>query len=148
MSMFFLGYLENKWDRVRETSSSQKLKVEIADYDGLKAQIDIHYTGGRIATVSAAWIGEKSRFTEGVINSVFNDLSQIVIRHGDYEIIDYSFTWSNEISEGNYSISDRWYKSGRKEPVEDLQYNSDEFKNLKEWLSGLSLLAIEIRRKT
>lgn len=90
----------------------------------LKAQVDIHYTRPRIAHVSVVWVGDENVSTDLAMNSLFEDLTKIALRHGDYEVIDYSLSWTPRIFEGNYAMSYPWYKHDSKEEQNENQKNT------------------------
>jgi hypothetical protein len=114
MPHYHLEGLKNKWTLVRETPSSQIFRGTTPK--GLVFSADIHFTPPKIATVSLTFCDLEGHFTRGVSSEIFQDLEQICLRRGDYEIIDYSLAYSEKITDGNYSISDEERRIYKNEP--------------------------------
>jgi hypothetical protein len=100
--------LNNQWLLVRETPSSQIYRCTTPG--GLGYAVDIHFTPPTILTVSLVFLDTKGKFTDGVTHDIFEDLEKIALRRGDYAVIDYTLSFADKISDGNYAISDEWRK--------------------------------------
>ena len=96
--------LKNTWQLVRETRESQIFRGTTPN--GLEFTADIHFTPGSIATVTLVFVGLSGQFTDGISHQIFADMEHIVLRRGAYDIIDYSLSFAERITNGNYSISD------------------------------------------
>ncbi len=103
---YFLEGSEYSWDLVRETVSSQKFFVTIGGPMELKATCDIHYTKPTIAYVSICLIGKEDYFTDGVTHQLFQDLDNLISKHGSYRAIDYSLINGDRVFNGNYTMND------------------------------------------
>src|SRR5258706_453662 len=104
MPHYHLEGLKNEWRLVRETSASQIFRGNTPD--GLPFSADFHFTPPAVVTVSLVFVGAKGHFTDGITHDIFEDMEHIALRRGNYSIIDYSLAFSDNISNGNYSISD------------------------------------------
>lgn len=109
MAHYHLEGLENTWVLVRETPSSQKLKVETED--GKKLEVDIHYTPSKVLTVNICGVGSPDDFSKVVLTPVMEDIAKLALRRADYGVIDYSMCFTEEILDGNYSIDSKARKS-------------------------------------
>jgi hypothetical protein len=99
----FLELYENQWSLVRETPSSQKFRVTTSD--GSELGVDVHYTMPKVLSASIAFPGSVRGLPRYVLDSVMDELAQIVLKTGiDYAVIDYTLTNGNSMTEGNYSI--------------------------------------------
>lgn len=105
MSHHFLEGFENKWTLVRETSGSQKFKVETSE--GHTFALDIHYTTEKILTVNVVFVGGKDNLSKNILNSVFDELGRIAIKHGDYAVVDYTLACTDDLFDGNFAIDEK-----------------------------------------
>ena len=101
MTHYHLERLSNKWMLVRETTSSQKFKVETPRGD--QAAIDIHYTP-KILTVNICFVGEEAEVSKAQLTPLMEDISKLALRRNDYAVIDYTLVFTRDISDGNFSI--------------------------------------------
>jgi hypothetical protein len=109
MTHYHLEGLENTWVLVRETPSSQKFTVETGD--GKKLGVDIHYTPSKVLTVSICGVGSPDDFSKVVLTPVMEDIAKLALRRADYGVIDYSMCFTEEISDGNYSVDPQTRKA-------------------------------------
>lgn len=105
MTHYHLEGLENAWTLVRETPSSQKFTAVTAD--GKKLGVDIHFTPSKVLTVNLCCVGSPDDFSKVVLTPVMDDIAKLALRRADYGVIDYSMCFTEEISDGNYSIDDK-----------------------------------------
>lgn len=89
----------NDWKLVRETGSSQKFRVTTPD--GVKLEVDIHYTPGKILTANIVVEGQSSK---GLLTPVMEEIGRLGLYRNDYGVIDYTLAETAQIIDGNYSI--------------------------------------------
>ena len=111
MSHFYLEGFENKWQLVRETPYSQKFRVQTPD--NREFTIDIHYTIEKVLTVNVVLKGLEDQISKDILTPVFDELARIALKRNDYAVIDYTLAISQDLDDGNYSISeeDRKYRT-------------------------------------
>ncbi len=93
---------ENEWNLVRETDTSQKFRVTTPS--GVKLEIDIHYTPGKVLTANIVVEGTASK---GLLSPVMDEIGRLGLYRSDYGIIDYTLAETTQLSEGNYPIDEK-----------------------------------------
>lgn len=107
MPHYHLEGLENKWTLVRETPSSQMFRVVTDDKERLT--IDVHYTPPKVLTVNVCFIGHGEP-SKSILTPVFDDLSKIALKRGDYAVIDYTLCSARDSFDGNFSVDEKLRK--------------------------------------
>lgn len=102
MPHYFLEGLENQWDLIRETPSSQKFRVQTPD--GYVMGIDVHYTIPKILTVNICFVGTEESSSKAILTPVMHDLSKISLKRSDYAVIDYTIAHTENLFDGNFLI--------------------------------------------
>lgn len=102
MSHNHLEGLDNKWDLIRETQSSQI--YDVTSPERVKFRINVNYTSGTNATAVIIQYGPENHLSKSTLNPIMDDLSKISLRHGQYQVIDYSLAFAKDVSDGNFSI--------------------------------------------
>ncbi|MCK4539838.1 hypothetical protein KAU09_01650 [Candidatus Parcubacteria bacterium] len=103
MTHYYLEGLNCNWTIVRETPSSSKL-IAISE-ENKKLYIDIHFTSSASVTVNILLEGSEDELSKGFLNPVMEDIERIVLKHGNYGVIDYTMGASSKVFDGNYSIN-------------------------------------------
>ena len=104
MSHYYLEKRNCYWTIVRETPSSSKL-VAVSE-EKKKFYIDIHFTSSVSVTVNILLEGSKDELCNKMfLNPIMEDIEQIVLKHGNYRVIDYTMGASSRVFNGNYSIN-------------------------------------------
>jgi hypothetical protein len=109
MPHYFLEDWKNKWTLVRETASSQKLRLETES--GRKFEIDVHYTRPPVLTVNIIYVSKEDDRSKSWLTPLMDDLASIALRSGDFAVIDYSFAIAPETEEGNFQIDKKMRKA-------------------------------------
>jgi hypothetical protein len=107
MPHYFLE-LKNEWTLVRETPSSQKLKVKTED--GRKLEVDIHYTMSRVLTVNIVYVSKKDDVSKSWLKPVMDEIATIALKKGDYAVIDYTMAVAPSVTDGNFAVDKKWRK--------------------------------------
>ena len=102
MPHYYLEGLENEWNLIRETPSSQKYRVKTPDE--YEMGIDVHYTISKILTVNICFVGSEKNLSKAILTPVMEDLSKIALKKADYAVIDYTLAHTENLFDGNYSI--------------------------------------------
>jgi hypothetical protein len=101
MPHYYLEGLNCEWSLVRESQTSSKFKVKLEAYI---YHLDVHYTSSASVTVNIVAIGDDMAIDKCVITELMEDLENVVLKHGNYGVIDYSMSLCSQVFEGNYSI--------------------------------------------
>lgn len=79
---FFAG-LENFWCPVAIAAGGQKYRIEaFTSYGMIKSIVTVVYPQGESAEAQFLALGDPDYFTDGVIYSIFKDLSMVVRNYG------------------------------------------------------------------
>jgi hypothetical protein len=109
----FVKQLENSWDSIAMTRDNQKYRIEtFTSYGIVRGIVTIVYPEGDIAEAQFFALGDPDYFTDGVINSIFQDLSKIVRHYGpSYKIVRCSATFGDKTRKFGWYI-DQVIKEG------------------------------------
>ena len=105
MPHHYLEGLNGEWKVIRETPSSTKF---ICINEGKRCAVDIHYTSSKLVTVNLMIEGTDEDLSKNFLNPLMDDLEHIILKHADYAVIDYTLGACSSISEGNYSVSEKY----------------------------------------
>ena len=106
---YFLEGLENNWRLIRETPHSQRFTVKTTE--GQEAAVDVHYTPSKILTVAICCVGQEDNWDKSSLTPVMNDIAKIALRRSDYAVIDYSLSFTERISDGNFAVDPKTRES-------------------------------------
>jgi len=106
MPHYFLQDWEHRWTLVRETASSQKLKLDTDD--NRKFEIDVHYTLSRVLTVNIIYLSKVDDLSKSWLTPIMDDLARIALIRRDYAVIDYTLAIAPEAYEGHFTIDKKW----------------------------------------
>ncbi|WP_076923644.1 hypothetical protein [Pseudoalteromonas sp. EB27] len=104
MPHYYLEGLNCEWSLVRESQTSSKFKVKLEE---CIYHLDVHYTSSASVTVNIVAIGDDVAIDKSVITELMEDLESVVLKHGNYGVIDYSMSVCPQVFEGNYSINQK-----------------------------------------
>ena len=102
MPHYYLEGLENSWRLVRETPHSQRFTVTTAEPETYRIDVDIHYTPSKVLTVTLVCVAED--IGKSVLTPLMDDIAKIALRRADYAVIDYSLSFTDRISDGNFAV--------------------------------------------
>lgn len=112
---FFAG-LENCWSPVAVAPGGQKYRINASNSYGVHTPIvSIIYPKGDAAEAQFLALGDPNYFTDGVIYSIFKDLSMIVRHYGpDYKILNCDTTFGDRTRKFGWYLDDVVKEGGAK----------------------------------
>lgn len=112
----FFAVLENCWSPVAVAQGGQKYRINTFTNYGARASIvSVIYPKGDAAEAQFLALGDPDYFTDGVIYSIFKDLSMIVRHYGpDYKILNCDTTFSDRTRKFGWYLDDVVKEGGAK----------------------------------